>query len=148
MDWLTNGVRLNSRDWDRWGVGASALCVVHCIATPIMALALPGIAATEGVMHGLLGVAIMVFASLAFIPGCRTHGKHRVILLGAIGVMLIWTALLLPQALVDDGLRDGITVVGGLVTAAAHVFNLILCRCCTGHLAACEAGIQRDGVQI
>jgi MerC mercury resistance protein len=148
MDWLANSWRLDGRDWDRWGIVASALCVVHCIATPIIALALPGIAATEGVTHGLLGVAIVVFASLAFIPGCRTHGKHRVLLLGMIGVVLIWTALLLPQALADDGLRDAITVVGGLAMVAAHVFNVILCRRCTERLATRKAGIKRTGARI
>ena len=147
MDMLANSLRLDGRDWDRWGMVASVLCVVHCIATPIAALALPGIAATEGVTHGLLGVAIVLFATLAFVPGLRTHGKHRVLVQGTIGVMLIWTALLLPEDLVNDAMRDGITVLGGLVTVAAHAFNVVLCRSCSVCCATCEEAGWHDGAR-
>lgn len=116
--------------WDHWGLAASVLCVVHCIVTPFAALLLPAIAATEGVTHGLLGVAVVLFASLAFVPGMRTHGKRRVMVLGMIGVALIWTAILLPETLVADVFRDGLTVAGGLAMVAAHVFNVVLCRRC------------------
>ena len=37
MEMLANSLRLDGRDWDRWGMVASVLCVVHCISTPIAA---------------------------------------------------------------------------------------------------------------
>lgn len=147
MDILANGLRLEGRDWDRWGMLASVLCVVHCIATPIVALALPALAATEGVTHGLLGVAILLFALLAFVPGLRTHGKHRVLMLGTLGVMLIWAALLLPEDLITDAMRDGITVLGGLVMVAAHAFNVVLCRRCSVCCTTCENAARHAGAR-
>lgn len=139
MNSLASRLHLDGRAWDRWGLLASVLCVVHCIATPILALTLPAIAAAEGVTHGLLAVAIVLFALLAFVPGLRTHGKRRVVVLGAIGVALIWVALLLPEEWVDDAWRDGLTVAGGLAMVAAHIFNIILCRRCTLCCVAREA---------
>jgi hypothetical protein len=131
MDALAIRLRSGGGGWDRWGMAASTLCVAHCIATPFLALMLPVIAAAEGVTHGLLGVAIVLFALLAFVPGLRMHGKKRVLLLGATGVTLIWAALLLPEALVEDPVREAMTVVGGLAMVAAHVFNVALCRKCS-----------------
>ena len=140
MSVLASSLRPEGKAWDRWGLVASVLCVVHCIVTPFAALALPAVAATEGVTHGLLGVAIVPFASLAFVPGLRMHGKRRVLVLGLIGVALIWAALLLPEDLVEDGFRDGLTVLGGLTMVAAHVFNVVLCRRCAVCCDECEAG--------
>lgn len=130
--------RLRSgRAWDGWGMAASALCVVHCIVTPFAALLLPTMAANQGVTHGVLGVAVILFALLAFVPGMRTHGKRRVLVLGMIGVGLIWTALMLPEEWVGDAFRDGLTMAGGVVMVVAHVFNVVLCRRCSVCCSEC-----------
>ena len=147
MHVLTNSLR-PAKAWDRWGVIASASCVVHCIVTPFAALALPALAATDGATHMVLGVAVALFALLAFIPGMKMHGKRRVLALGMTGVTLIWIAVLLPEKLVSDALRDGVTVAGGLVMVAAHVFNVMLCRRCTVCCSACNGAAARQATSI
>ena len=129
MERIREALRLDG-GWDRWGMLASTLCLLHCAATPVIALALPAAAANEGLTHGVLGFAVVLFALLAFVPGVRMHGKRRVLALGGAGIGLIWTAVLLPESLVTDAVRDGMTVVGGLVMVAAHVVNVSLCRRC------------------
>ncbi len=141
-------IRRPAKAWDRWGVIASALCVAHCIVTPFAALALPALAATDGATHIVLAVAVALFALLAFVPGMKTHGKRRVLALGMTGVTLIWIAVLLPEALVPDALRDGVTVVGGLVMVAAHVFNVVLCRRCASCCSACGSAADRQVAPI
>lgn len=144
MDVLAGSLRIGGGGWDRWGMAASALCVAHCIATPVVALVLPAMAAAEGVTHGVLGVAIVLFALLAFVPGLRMHGKQRVLMLGTTGVTLIWAALLLPEALVDDPVREAMTVLGGLAMVTAHVFNVVLCRRCS---VCCRRAAERAGAR-
>ena len=134
------------QSWDHWGVSAATLCAAHCIATPFAAMALPAMAAAEGVTHGALAVAVLLFALLAFMPALKRHGKRRVLILGAIGLGLIWTAVLLPQDAVDDGWRDLLTVAGGLVMVAAHVINRALCRRCAVGCDECSAG-KSSGVE-
>ena len=129
MTVLIEGMR-RSNGWDRWGALASTLCVVHCLATPIIAALLPAITAYEGVTHGVLAVAVLLFALLAFVPGARTHGKPDVLVLGLVGLTLIWTALLLPDDLFGDEYRDVLTLLGGSTMVAAHVYNVVLCRRC------------------
>lgn len=148
MNLPANNLRPDTEAWDRWGMVASALCVVHCIATPFAALVLPAIAATEGVTHGALGLAIVLFALLAFAPGLKVHGKRRVLALGMVGLALVWTALLLPEGWVADTSRDGLTVAGGLAMFAAHVFNVVLCRRCAVCRAACKAATVQSPAPI
>lgn len=148
MNLPANSSRPDTRAWDHWGMMASTLCVVHCIATPFVALALPAIAATEGVTHGALGAAIVLFALLAFVPGMKVHGKRRVLALGIMGIALIWTALLLPEEWVADASRDGLSVMGGLAMFAAHVFNIVLCRRCAACRGTCKAATVQNAVLI
>ena len=58
----------STNHWDRLGIAASALCMVHCIALPVAFALLPALAAYDGVgdyTHVLFGVATAkeVFAS-------------------------------------------------------------------------------------
>ena len=147
MSALVEGI-CRGKGWDRWGMCASASCVVHCVVTPFAALALPAMAANEGATHGVLAVAVALFALLAFVPGMRTHGKRRVLILGLAGVALIWTALLLPEDLVADALRDALTVTGGLAMVAAHVFNVMLCRRCAVCCGECETVSARGAAPL
>ena len=146
MGVLVEGSR-RLKAWDHWGMLASALCVVHCIATPIVALVLPAIAANEGVTHGVLAVAVVLFALLAFLPATKIHGKHRVLVLGMAGVLLIWTALLLPEEWVGDRFRDLLTMAGGVTMVAAHVFNAVLCRRCAVCRGECSLHELQPHVQ-
>jgi hypothetical protein len=128
--------------WDRWGITASTLCALHCLLMPVAALAMPAIAAHEGATHVGLAVAVVLFALLAFVPGMRMHGKLRVVLLGLAGLALIWTTLLMENAL-GELLRDGLTLAGGLMMVAAHGLNVVLCRRCAICCRARSAGVHR-----
>jgi hypothetical protein len=86
-------VLTNRPVWDRAGMTASTLCVAHCIATPFVAAALPIIAATEGATHGVLALAVLSFGLLAIVPGFKEHRRRQVLVLGFVGVALIWTSL-------------------------------------------------------
>ena len=65
----------NQNHWDQLGVGASFLCVLHCLFTPLLATALPILAATEKQAHGTFAIAILLLGMLAFIPGYKKHKK-------------------------------------------------------------------------
>jgi hypothetical protein len=132
------GSLLRVETWDRLGMVASTVCAVHCVVTPIAAMLLPAVAAAEGVTHWTLAAAVVLFAVLAFVPGASVHGERRVLLLGLMGVAMIWTALLTAD-LLADAQRDGLTVAGGLVMVLAHLFNTALCRRCALCCGECEA---------
>lgn len=137
---MNEGVKVSSvaRGWDAAGMTASFLCVMHCVASPVIALIVPVLALNEGMTHAVLALAVLSFGLLAFVPGYRRHGRSDLIAFGAVGVLLIWGSLLIPEALAG-GLETTLTVAGGMIMVVAHLHNIRLCRACrhcAGHSVA------------
>src|SRR3712207_3783581 len=66
---------------DRAGICLSAICIVHCILTPVILLALPAFQFFEWYhesLHVIFAVIIPLLALAAFVPGYRLHGEKRV----------------------------------------------------------------------
>lgn len=125
--------------WDKLGIAGSGLCLVHCLALPVMVGILPsmGLAflADESV-HEILAFASIAFAGLAFIPGYRRHQDKRVLVLMSVGLALILFATW-GGALVDlhRASETMLSIVGSLLLISAHLMNHTFCR----HCSICEA---------
>lgn len=129
---MSAGIRMSGEThrWDAAGMTASFLCVMHCVASPVIAMVVPVIALNEGATHGVLALAVLSFGLLALVPGYRRHGRHVLIALGALGVLLIWGSMLLPESLASETLETGLTMAGGVIMVVAHLYNIRLCRAC------------------
>ncbi len=119
----------NRTAWDMAGVSASLLCVLHCLATPLLITTLPVLAATEHLTHSVLSLVMLVIGLAAFIPGYRKHRKLSVSLTAALGLALLISATLLPE---NAGaiLEPLLVVGGGLILISAHIRNAYWCRFC------------------
>lgn len=108
-------------EWiDRAAIGASALCLAHCLAMPLVALALPSIASALGAGEGVHALLLAIAAPLALVAlwrGWRLHGGVAPAALGGAGLALMTLALLAHE------LEQPLTVAGVSVLAAAHVLN-------------------------
>jgi hypothetical protein len=116
--------------WDRAGIAASALCVTHCVATPLVATALPILAATEEGTHLALTLTLLLIGLLAFLPGRRSHGSSRPLGLAIPGFAMLGGALALPEAIGGESLETVLTIAGGALLISAHLCNIRLCRRC------------------
>jgi drug/metabolite transporter superfamily protein YnfA len=110
---------------DRSGSSISALCAIHCAATPMVATVLPlvglGFLAGEGAetalasLSGLIGVA-----SLGL--GLRVHRSRLVA-----AMLLAGISLLVAGRLAERGHSEAagttLAVVGGLGIASAHLLS-------------------------
>ncbi|MGN6422273.1 MAG: MerC domain-containing protein [Asticcacaulis sp.] len=112
-----------SRWLDFASVGLSGLCVVHCLALPLLAAALPlaGTLADAPWVHPLL-VLIAAPLSLWAIQSSRAWRKVPVVGLILAGLALLALAAFVP-ALAD--LDTTLTVIGALAIASAHVVNYL-----------------------
>lgn len=109
-------------------VSASFLCLVHCLALPLLLLALPILVGTvfeSDVFHILAAALVVPAAALAFLLGYRRHRTASPALLGAVGVVCIVAALLPGWS---EGAASAITVAGSLVLIGGHVVNWRLRR--------------------
>ncbi|NOX43075.1 MAG: MerC domain-containing protein [Gammaproteobacteria bacterium] len=132
--------------WDHAGIGASFLCVLHCLLTPFLIMALPALAATEHQTHSVFVIIILLFGMLAFIPGYIKHHNKSVPLVGIMGVSMITLAAVLPEVENAEMIETGLVLVGGIALISAHLRNAYWCRFCSKCSDTCcdFAGEKKD----
>ena len=123
-------MRLKSTLKDRPTLDAAAaalsnLCLVHCLALPLLAVLLPMLVSGDS-LHGplwlhwlLLGVALPLSA-YALWQGLENHGSLRPLCFAGLGFPLMVGGALLHG---DDLTEPAMTVAGGLLVALAHWKN-------------------------
>lgn len=111
---------------DGIAVSASLLCLVHCLALPVLVLSLPalGVFVTHSrVIHVLL-LALAVPLGVWALARGRQRAGWLPVLLGLAGFALMGSALLLPE----PGER-WLTIAGVNLVAIAHWRNWRAGRC-------------------
>lgn len=113
---------------DATAVALSALCLLHCLALPLLLALLPLASATfvaDERFHFWMLLLVVPTTVLALGTGWRRHGRTRIVLLGAIGVALIAFAALGRTWVGLGETGDTVfTVIGATMLAVAHVWNL------------------------
>lgn len=109
--------------FDGFAVGASALCLVHCLGLPLLIAALPAIAGRIDPGEGF-HLAVLLFAiptsAFALIEGWRRHRGLAPLFVGATGLALLTLGLAFENWAV---IETGVTVGGSLLLAGAHIAN-------------------------
>ena len=108
---------------DGMAIGASALCLVHCLALPFILLALPALSLAFGADENI-HIIILLFAvptsAYALFSG---HGVHRntvPMLVGLCGLVLLSLGLWFEE---HPRIETLATVSGSLSLAFGHVAN-------------------------
>ncbi len=120
-------IQVRREDWlERTAMGASLLCLVHCLALPLILAALPtlgGIVHLPEEVHVWLLFLVLPATGAALLTGYRRHRDVRPLMVGGFGLALVTAAALL---LLETRWEMPVTVAGSLFIAAAHVFNWTL----------------------
>lgn len=114
----------HATDWlERAAVGASLVCLVHCLALPLLLAALPALAALVAIPETfhvwVLAVAVPM-SGFALLLGIRDHRSRLPLFIGSVGLGLLAVGALV---LLGGRLETPVTVVGSLALAAAHLLN-------------------------
>jgi hypothetical protein len=137
-----NSVGLSNAQLDRFGMTASLLCAVHCAFLPQIVVLMTAFGLShEALELPLLGSAL-VLALVSLVWGFRKHGNWRSLILGGISVAAIGVGHELHE--VEHVLARLPLVLGGLGLAAAHFWNLRMCRSCIN----CQATDARSTASI
>jgi hypothetical protein len=125
--------RVSAFSADRLGIWASALCVVHCIVTPVLismsavfAHFIPG----EEKTHRTLAVGVAALGAIALIKGFRTHGRRRILGLMAVGLGFIFAGAFYGDRLPSHGYEVTVTMTGSALMILAHRMNHTFCSDC------------------
>lgn len=116
---------------DRIGVFLSATCLLHCLTLPVMLTIAPmtqtGLL-DEQTFHLVLLWFILPVSLIALGIGCRQHKDLPILLLGGTGLSLLLFAGLVGHSVLTPTTERGVTIVAGLILAAAHLRNFKICR--------------------
>lgn len=107
---------------DGAAIGVSTLCIIHCLALPLLVVALPALAAVAEVewVHKAL---VLVAAPVSLFAMTRLHGVEGRLLISAL--IVVGLALLIAGAFVE-ALHDHevlLTVAGALILSVAHILR-------------------------
>ena len=111
---------------DKFAIGLSLMCTVHCFATPVILALLPSFAVLQinGEQFHLWVLAVVLPTSLlALSLGCKKHKRTRYMACGVVGLAFLIIAVLLGQ----EEAEKALTLIGSAFIALAHWFNYQQC---------------------
>jgi carbon starvation protein CstA len=118
---------------DRVGIVASALCFVHCVATPVV-LSLSAVSShflpSEEHTHRVFAVFVTIVGALAIGFGFRRHRRKRVLAAALLGLLLIFSGAYFGDLLPSHACEVAITLAGSCCMIFAHRMNHTFCSNC------------------
>lgn len=118
---------------DQLGMWTSALCVVHCMLTPVL-LSLSVVSVhflpSEEKTHRSLAVIIATLGALALVKGYRSHRHLRVLYFMVAGLACIFGGAYWGDRLPSHLAEVMVTFAGSCLMITAHRMNHTFCRDC------------------
>jgi hypothetical protein len=121
------------RHADLAGATASAVCLVHCLLTPLAISLFPNIIPYlpgDALFHRVLALSIVLLGAAAFIHGYLIHRRRPLLALVAAGMTLILTVAWAGESM-NRTCELLLSIPGSLMLVAAHLLNRSFCRQCT-----------------
>lgn len=119
-----------STSWlDGAAVGLSALCLIHCLALPLLVAGLPFLAQfSEGHLHAQMLVIVLPLSIVALGLGFRHHRSSRIVLAGAVGMLTLVIGATVAHSQLGLTADRLFTIAGALTLATAHFYNSVRTR--------------------
>jgi len=122
---------IKSPRFDNLAIGLSFLCVLHCLATPLLIVLIPSLTALgldSESFHTWLLMAVIPISVLSLIVGCKRHKYYRVFAIGLLGLVFLVSATQVEDLQNGEILEKAFTVIGAIIVAIGHYMNFRLCR--------------------
>ena len=116
---------------DTTAVVLSSVCMLHCLALPIVLTVLPIVNVSlmdETTFHLVMMVVILPISLIALTIGCRQHKDRLTLILGTTGLTILTGTGLFGHVWFGLSGERIMTSIGGLVLASAHIQNYRCCR--------------------
>ena len=133
-------MHVNSESLDKFAISLSAICLLHCLVTPVLLTLLPIVSLTsyfeELLFHQLLLWVVIPTSVIALFLGCRKRRNLAIVLTGALGMVILVTVALFGHDWFGAYTEKWVTSLGGLVLAFSHYLNYRTCqnlRCKSNH---------------
>ena len=112
---------------DKIAIALSSLCVVHCVLTPLLIIALPtfgGLAILDHeVFHQVLLFFVVPVGLVALLAGYRHHKNGKVLSCGLAGLFLLTLAGTVAHDIAGEEGETVLTIIASLFIVIAHIQN-------------------------
>ncbi|MEO8466047.1 MAG: MerC domain-containing protein [Gammaproteobacteria bacterium] len=126
-----------SKYFDRVAITLSTICIVHCLAIPVVVAALPVVALTWGLddahFHTLMLWFVVPTSVLGFAFGYHAHRGATIVLLGAIAIAVLAFVALRAHGVWTLGEETAVNVAASILLAVAHWRNFRAVRRAHNH---------------
>ena len=114
-----------SRHFDRIAIALSAICIVHCLAIPLVVAVLPlaALGLGGGHFHGLMLWLVVPVSALGFGLGYRVHRRTDIVAVGIAAVVLLMIAGIYGHDRWPAAAEAAVSVVASLLLAGSHWVN-------------------------
>ena len=132
---------INTGFADKAAISLSGLCLVHCLALPLLVAFYPVafvLALSEEFFHWAMVMIAIPISTTSLFVGCQKHEKRQGLLLGGIALLLLTAPFAAPHEAINEQMEVVVTVLGALLLATAHIMNFRLCRAAE----CCDSGEQ------
>lgn len=133
--------------WDKLGICASGLCLIHCLATPIVLMLFPTFKLAfleHHAIHQILAVVVVSSVLIAVYPQCKKHGHKDIVLWAILGVFSILLAVFFGHDLGEE-IEHTVTIAGSILLLIAHIKNIrVRHGKCEANLASVKCSHQHS----
>lgn len=113
-----------SQALDKVAIGLAGLCLVHCLALPLVLLILPFLnELAAGHLHAPMLALVVPISVLAFALGFRRHRRIGVPAAGTLGLALLVLGATVAHARYGPAADRAFTVAGSVALAVTHYYN-------------------------
>jgi len=117
---------------DYAGMTASTLCLLHCLAMPLLMAAFPmlGLAHEHDSFHNSILAAVSIPVLLSLLPGYLRHRDPAVLVLGFLGLGSFLGAVFILSPVYGEMAEAAGAVLSGVLLLTAHIRNRRFCARC------------------
>ena len=117
---------------DNLGITISSVCAIHCVLLPAIFIIAPYSFLASHEFHEALIYFILPCGVIAFYLGCRKHKDLKVALLGSLGLVLLFAALMMHDLHHEHQQHEElqtvlVTIIGSMLLIFSHLRNRKLC---------------------
>jgi uncharacterized membrane protein (Fun14 family) len=128
---------LISKYFDRVAITLSTICIVHCLAIPVVVATLPVVALTWGLddahFHTFMLWFVVPTSVLGFAFGYHAHRGAIIVLLGAVAIAVLAFVALRAHGVWTPFQETSVNVAASLLLAVAHWRNFRAVRRAHNH---------------
>lgn len=120
-----------SRLLDRIAISLSAICIVHCLAVPLVLAVLPIAVLSLGAdshLHAAMLWLVVPVSVVGLIMGFREHHRAQIAVAGMLGLAVIAYASIVGHEQWPFSIEILVSLVGSVLLAGAHWANFVVVR--------------------